>query len=34
MIKSLKENKDLLFEACKDRPYDEIKEYEKLGIKI
>lgn len=34
MEQSLKEDKDLLFEACKDRPYDEIKEYEKLGIKI
>ena len=34
MIKSLKEDKDLLFEACKDRPYNEMEEYEKLGIKI
>ena len=31
---SLKEDKDLLFEACKDRPYNEIEECKKLGIKI
>lgn len=34
MEQSLKEDKDLLFEACKDKPYDEIKEYERLGIKF
>ena len=34
MEQSLKEGKDLLFEACKNRPYNEMEEIEKLGIKI
>ncbi|MGP1520234.1 MAG: hypothetical protein ACTTIZ_01815 [Treponema sp.] len=34
MEQSLKEDKDLLFEACKDRPYDEAIAFKNLGIKI
>ena len=34
MEQSLKEGKDLLFERCKNKPYDEAIAFKKLGIKI
>ena len=34
MIKSLKEGKDLVFERCKNKPYDEAIAFKKLGIKF
>ena len=34
MDQSLKEGKDLLFERCKNKPYDEAIAFKKLGIKI
>ena len=32
MKKSLKEGKDFLFEACKERPYNEEKAFKDLGL--
>jgi len=34
MEQSLKEGKDLLFERCKNKPYDEAIAFKKLGIKF